>query len=267
MLIEGMEGGVRVVVWSEKSYSVGFKRFKAWLVGWLLNKYKTVGRCSDCDSYTFIVDKKDMFEVFADIYRDVEVVRKWFGHAKVAICKEYTRDTECIDVSEVSRPMIIVPKEDIEKLKKIKDGIESLIDSVKWIPVEVRRNDGLIKIGRCEVPVDEALYVAKKVLLELFRSTGLMKLLSYKKEVENIEYKLVTYEPDIVTWHSVFGSVGMYMDGCGFDLENEEAMILVYNILDRVIKQLEEWSEEWAKIKAEVKTVEEMREERKVKDE
>jgi len=267
VLVGGMEDGVRVVVWSEKSYSVGFKRFKAWLIGWLLSKYKKVGKCDDCDSHTFVVDKDDMFEVFVDIYRDVEVMKRWFGEAKVAICKEYTRDTECIDISEVSRPMIIVPKEDIERLKEVRDGIKSLIDVIKWIPVEVRRDDGLIKIGRCVVPVDEALYVVKKVLRELFRSTGLRKLLSYHMEVENIEYKLVTYKPDIVTWHSVLGSVGMYMDGCGFDLWNEEAMILVYNILNKVIDQLEEWSEEWKKIEIEVKTVEEMREERKVKDE
>ena len=265
-----MEEGVKVVVWSEKQYSVGFNRFRAWLFGWLISKYKIdkyyVSECCG-DSYALVVNKKDIFEVFMDIYRDVEVMRRWFGDAKVAICREYTKDTECIDVSEVSRPMIIMPKEDIEKLKEIKDEIKSWIYRHVWIPVEVRRVDGLIKIGRCEVPVDEALFVARKVLRELFRATGLKKLLSHEMEIEKIEDKLVTYEPDIVTWHSFLGTVGIRMDGCGFDLWNEEAMILVYNILNAVINQLEEWSEEWEKIEAEVKTVEEKREEWRVEHE
>jgi prefoldin subunit 5 len=266
MLVEDMAGGVKVAVWGNNPFGIEYERFKAWLRGWLMSMYK-VSECYDCDFIAFTVDKEDMFEVFVTIYREVENMKKLLGDGIVAVCKEYTRRIECIDISEVNRPMIIAPKEDIEKLKKVRDEIKIWIGEVTWIPVEVEIKDGLVKIGRCEVPVDEALYIVKKLLDELFGATFLKKLLKYEKEVERVAYKLMTYMPKVVTWRTILGTIGMRMDGCGFELENHEALILIYDILNKVIKQLEKWNEEWEEMKDKVKTIEELRQKERVVNE
>jgi hypothetical protein len=254
MLVENVKGGVIVAVWGKNPYGVEYKRFKEWLFGWLADVYE-VSKCYDLVG--FRVDKEDMFDLFQHMYREVETMKKLLGDGIVAICKEYPKNKmECIDISEVSGPMIIVSEEDIERLKKVRDELRVWIDEIVWIPVEVEYKNGLMKIGRCELPVDEALYVAEEVLDELFKATGFKKLLDYKEEIRRATRGLPTYLPKVNTRH--FLGIEVRMDGCGFALGNNEALILVYNILTKAIKQLEEWRKEWEEMKAEVKTVKEM---------
>ena len=264
MLVESVKDGVIVAVWGRNPYSVEYRRFEKWLFGWLASVYE-VSKCYD--EVGFRVNEKDIFKLFEHMYREVEAMRKLLGDGIVAICKEYPNNKmECIDMSEVSRPMIVITKEDIERLRKVRDEIKVWIDEIVWIPVKVECKNGLMKIGKCELPVDEALYVAEEILDELFKATGFKKLLDYKEEIRRATLGLATYLPKVDTWHGLLG-IGVRMDGCGFTLSNNETLILVYNILTKAIEQLEKWREEWEEMKAEVKTIEEVRERRKVEDE
>jgi hypothetical protein len=263
MLVENVKGGIIVAVWGKNPYGAEYKRFNEWLFGWLADVYN-VSKCYDFVG--FRVDKEDIFKLFEHMYREVETMRKLLGDGIVAICKEYPdNEMECIDMSEMSRPMIIVTKEDIERLKKVRDEIKVWIDEIVWIPVEVEYKDGLMKIGRCELPVDEALYVVEKILDELFKATGFKKLLDYKEEIRRATRGLATYLPKVDTQHGFLG-IGVRMDGCGFTLENNETLILVYNILTKAVEQLEEWHKEWEEIKSMVKSIEEVREKEKVEN-
>jgi len=259
MLVESVKDGVIVAVWGKYPYSVEYKRFKEWLLGWLADVYE-VSKCFDCVG--FRVNEEDIFKLFEHMYREAEAMRKLLGDGIVAICKEYSsNEMECIDMSEVSRPMIIVSKEDVERLKKVRDEIKVWIDEVVWIPVEVEYKNGLMKIGRCELPVDEALYIAEEILDELFKATGFKKLLDYKEEIRRATLGLATYLPKVDTWHGLLG-IGVHVDGCEFTLSNNETLILVYNILTKAIEQLEKWREEWEEMKTRVKSIEEVREKR-----
>jgi prefoldin subunit 5 len=264
MLVESVKGGVTVEVWGRNPYGVESRRFEEWLFGWLASVYE-VSKCYDCVG--FRVNEEDIFKLFEHMYREVEIMKKLLGDGIVAICKEYyNNEIECIDISEVSRPMVIITKDDIERLKKVRNEIKVWIDEIVWIPVEVDCKNGLMKIGRCELPVDEALYVVEKVLDELFKATGFKKLLDYKEEIRRATLGLATYLPKVDTWHGLLG-IGIRMDGCGFTLENNEALILVYNILTKAVEQLEKWREEWEEMKTNVKTLEEVREKKEVEDE
>jgi len=258
MPLKSVKGRTIVAVWGKDPFSDEYKRFKEWLTGWLIDVYE-VSMYDDDDFIGFKVGKEDMFELFIHMYRKVEIMRKLLGDGIVAICKKYPNNkVECIDMSETSRPMVIISKEDIERLKEVKNEIKVWIDDVVWIPVQVENNNGLIKIGRCEMPVDETLYVVEKILDELFRVTGFKKLLDYKEEIRKATRGLATYLPRVKTRHGFLG-IGVNVEGCEFTLENNETLILVYNILTKVIEQLEEWHKAWEEIKDEVKTIDDVK--------
>jgi len=263
MLVENVKDGVIVAVWGRNPYSVEYKRFKEWLFGWLVDVYE-VSKCYDFVG--FRVDEEDIFKLFEHMYREVEIMKKLLGDGIVAICKEYPNNKmECIDMSEISRPMVIVDKEDIERLKKVRDEIKVWIDEIVSIPVGVEIKDGLMKIGRCELPVDEALYVVEKILNELFNATGFRKLLDYKEEIRRATRGLPTYLPRVDTRQ--FLGIEVYMDGCAFGLSNNETLILIYKVLTEAIEQLEKWREEWEEMKSKVKTIEELRKKERDVDE
>jgi hypothetical protein len=231
----------RVEVIVEGALENGENKWFTWSVKMGLKEFGIVDTMVNGMDYVFVVEG-DMFELFEKMYRYLEYSKfRWGADAKVVMCG----GNECIDMSWVDGLMggymIIIPKDEIMKLKMVRDRIKRMFE--KNVGYADMVGDGgriWIYLNRCKTYVygDEAVALAGLILDVLYRETGREEYREMRDMVYEVfrpeEFKLnISIKRGYVCQrHDLFH---VWLDQCQACMSYEEVVDMAYSLLNLAI--------------------------------
>ena len=233
----------RAEVIIERTQTNRDERLIEWVDGWLRARYRVVGTYSRYNkTEVMFVVEKDMFELFARMYRSLHYMRwKLNSKAPIAICG----GNECIDMSDYSDLLVFVSNYKIRQLKKAKNIVKRLIkdDHVEGVSVVSRFGLVAVNIGcyGIQLNVDEIIALSGILLNKLYHVTNLKVL----KDARDYVYKVFRPEEvdlsdlDINIDDSIGNSLGIELDGCVRSFTYDEVLKIVYKLLTVSIVNLD----------------------------
>jgi hypothetical protein len=213
------------------------ERFIEWIDGWLRSRHVVLGVYDRHNriEVAFVLEK-DMFRLFEEMYRVVEVMREvLYTDAPVAICS----DDECIDLSENREEtfVMIASKYKIRKLKKVRNMVKRVLTNTSLFDmgIYVASNGGRIWINtngcRTMLYVDEAVVISEILLSSMYANTKLEIL----KEVADTVFKMferTEVDLSMVDIRDIGDGFIITVGGCKLNLNYEETLKLVYEMLN-----------------------------------
>jgi hypothetical protein len=213
------------------------KRFAEWFEGYLRARYKAVD-VQVRDNEVGIVVERDMFELFAEVYRVVEgIIDASNASVQVAMCSD---GSECIDLSRNRDEefIVVMSKYKIRRLEKVRNLIKRMLIDTELPNVHVVGEGGRIQVvtdcRNVTLYVDEAIALSERLLSEVYVNT---KLWILRKAVDEL-IKLVRQDDirrDIglvnVDIEKTYYGFLVTISGCRMYLDYEEALRFVYNLL------------------------------------
>jgi len=220
--------------------------FEEWLKGWAWSEYKATVSTFGPHMYVLSVAGVDMFKLFARLYRPLEVMRRRLGaDAAVAICD----GDECIDMSEMSWPKIMVRDDDLERLARVVGIVKGLIVGERLDDVDVEDHGDFIRLSteccNVDLQIDEAVMLAKLLLSELYSLTKLEVILRASDEISKVFDPLeMVYMPDVSLRHVKEGVYILSVEWCSnIYLTADELLRLIYKTMDTAVLRLKIWKE------------------------
>ena len=240
-----MSREVEIIITHDK-YDKRGDLFVEWLIGWARSEYKaTVSRLSP-GVVGLSIAGEDMFKIFTRLYRLVEVMRKRLGaDVAVAVCE----GDECIDMSEMYWPMILVHDEDVKRLEEAVHMLKGLIVRERIDDVDVEDHDNFIRISmQCcnvDLQIDEAVWLAKQLLDELYSPLTKLETFSRAGDVISTVFDPLdlSYRPPLDIRHAKEGAHKLTIEWCNIYLTTDEILRLAYKILDIAVFRLKFWKE------------------------
>jgi len=222
--------------------------FVQWLKGraWSIYGATYDATASKIDPYVDVlsVARVDMFTLFAHLYRKVEVMRQRLNaNVAVAVCRE----NECIDMSEMSWPKIVLRDYWLKKLMKAAYMVKGLIKGEKLDGISVEDRGDFIRLSaKCcniDLQIDEAVLVARWLLGELYLITKSEVISHIRDKIATVfDTADVAYLPDISLRHVDKDVYALSIEWCGeVHLTADEILQLVYRIIDAAVSRLKTW--------------------------
>ncbi len=238
------------VVIRYNEYDQRFKAFIYWLRCLMQKEYKATVSGFGPGRYVLSATE-DMFKVFVDLYRIFEVMRQRLGvEVAVAVCE----GDECIDMSEMSWPKIILNDDKLERLAKVVHMVRGLIAGEKLDGISVEDRGGFIRLSvKCcniDLQVDEAVLVAGWLLAKLHSFTWSEAYLSMHDKI------MVVFNPADILFlpdmdlrrveEDVYALSIMWCDEVR--LTTDGILQVVYRIMDAAVSRLKAWKEHEAEL-------------------
>ena len=239
-----MSGETEVVIrYSE--YDQRVEAFIYWLECLMQREYKA--DVSDFGPNRYVLSTaEDMFKVFVGLYRTVEVMRQRLGvEAAVAVC----RGDECIDMSEMSWPRIVLRDRDLERLSEAARMVRGLTAGGELDGISVEDRGDFIRLSvKCcniDLQVDEAVSVAGWLLAKLYSFTWSSAFLSpHDKIMQVFNPADVVYMPDLSLRRIGKDLYVLSVLWCGeVQLTTDGILQLAYKIMDAAVSRLKTWKE------------------------
>jgi hypothetical protein len=208
------------------------ERFIEWIDGWLRARYVVDAYLRHNMTEVVFVLRKDMFHLFKEMYRVVEMMRETLHvGVPVAICS----DDECIDLSENREEtfVMLMSKYKIRRLERIRNMVKRVLTDVDLPNVYVVSNGGRIWIGtncsRVMLYVDEAIVISE-ILLSNIHSYTKLKILG---EAADRIFKMFGRDIDlsIIDIKNTYDGFIITIGGCKLYLDYDEALRLIYEML------------------------------------
>ena len=227
--------------------------FIYWLRCLMQKEYKAA--VSDFGPYRYVLSAaEDMFKVFVDLYRNLEVMRQRLGvEAAAAVCS----GDECIDMSEMSWPRIILSGDKLESLTKVVHTVRGLITGEKLDGISVEDRGGFIRLSvNCcsiDLQIDEAVSVAGWLLAKLHSFTWSEVFLSMHDKIMMVFNPAdVAYMPDMDLRRVDEDVYSLSIMWCGeVQLTTDGILRLIYRIMDAAVSRLKTWKEHEVEAKVE----------------
>jgi hypothetical protein len=195
-----------------------------------------------------------MFKVFVDLHRKLEVMRQRLGvQVAAAVCS----GDECIDMSEMSWPRIILSGDKLERLSKAVHTVRGLATGEELDGISVEDRGGIIRLSvKCcsiDLQVDEAVSVAGWLLAKLHSFTWSEVFLSMHDKIMMVFNPAdVAYMPDMDLRRVDEDVYVLSMMWCGeVQLTTDGILRLIYRIMDAAVSRLKAWNEIEAEAEAE----------------
>jgi hypothetical protein len=246
-----MSGETEVVI-RYNEYNQRVEAFIYWLKCLMQKEYKATVSDFGPDKYV-LSTAEDMFKVFMELYRTVEMMRQRLGvEAAVAVCS----GDKCIDMSEMSWPKIVY---DPERLSEVVRMVRSLTKGGELGGISVEDRGDFIRLSvKCchiDLQIDEAVLVAGWLLAELYSFTWSEAFLSMLDKIKLVFNPAdVTYLPDMSLRRVDKDIYVLSMLWCGeVQLTTDGILQLVYKIMDVAVSRLKTWKEHEELLKAEAK--------------
>jgi hypothetical protein len=228
------------------SYDERGELFVQWLIGWAQLEYKVAVSKLSPGVVELSIAGEDVFKIFARLYRRAEAVRRRLGaNVAAAVCE----GDECIDMSEMSWPMIIVRDENVKRLEEVVNMFKGLVVRERVDSVSVEDRGGFIRLSTpcCDVDlqIDEAVLLARRLIRELYSLTKLLAFLKADSQISTVFEPLdVTYLPDVDIRHAKDDIYVVSVEWCsGIYLTVDEILRIAYKILDIAASRLKLWKE------------------------
>ncbi len=228
------------------SYDERGELFVQWLVGWAQSEYKVAVSKLGPGAVVLSVAGEDAFKIFVRLYRRAEAVRRRLGAGVVmALCE----GDECIDMSEMYWPAVIVRDKDVKKLEEVVDMFKGLVVKERVDGVGVEDHGGFIRISTpcCDVDlqIDEAVLLARRLMRELYFLTKLQAFLKADSQISTVFEPLdVAYLPNVDIRRAKDDVYVMSVEWCsGIYLTADEILRIAYKILDVAVSRLKIWKE------------------------
>jgi len=237
--------GETEVVIRYSEYGQRVEAFVYWLKCLMQREYKA--DVSDFGPNRYVLSTaEDMFKVFVELYRTVEVMRQRLGvEAAVAVC----RGDECIDMSGMSWPRIVLRDSDLERLSEAARMVRGLTagGELDGISVEDRGDFIRLSVKCCNIDLqaDEAVSVAGWLLAELYSFTWSAAFLSPLDKIMQVFNPAdVAYLPDMSLRRIGEDIYVLTMQWCGeVQLTADGILQLAYKIMDVAVSRLKSWKE------------------------
>lgn len=234
-----MSGETEVVI-RYNEYDQRVKAFIYWLECLMQKEHKAT--VSDFGPGRYVLSTaEDMFKVFMELYRTVEMMRQGLGvEAAVAVC----RGDECIDMSEMSWPKIVLRDNDLERLSEAVRMVRGLTTGGELDGISVEDRGDFIRLSvKCcniDLQIDEAALVAGWLLAELYSFTWSSAFLSPLDKIKLVfDPADVTYLPDMSLRRVGEDVYVLSMLWCDeVQLTTDGILQLVYKILDAAVSRL-----------------------------
>jgi len=243
-----MSREVEIIITHDKNrYDNKTELFLEWIKGWAWSEYKATVSKLDPGIDALSITGVDMFKLFVRLYRKLEIMRRRLdADVAVAICE----GDECIDMSEMGWPKIIVRNEDLERLTKARDIIKGIIVS-EWLDdVDIGDHSDFIRLSakkNCvvDLQVDEAVMLARWLIGELYSLTRFEAFLRAGDEISKVFDPLdLAYMPDVSLRHVKEGVYILSVEWCNdIYLTADELLRLIYKIIDTAVLRLKIWKE------------------------
>jgi hypothetical protein len=236
-----------IITYDKNKYDNRTELFLEWIKGWAWSEYKaTVSRYGPGMDALSIAGV-DMFKLFVHLYRKLEIMRRRLGaDVAVAICE----GDECIDMSEMSWPKIMVRDDDLERLARVVGIVKGLIVGERLDDVDVGDHGDFIRLStkkNCivDLQVDEAVMLARWLIGELYSLTRFEAFLRAGDEISKVFDPLeMVYMPDVSLRHVKEGVYILSVEWCSnIYLTADELLRLIYKTMDTAVLRLKIWKE------------------------
>ncbi len=231
-------------------YDQRFGAFIYWLKCLTQREYKATVSYFGSDRYV-LSTAEDMFKVFMDLYRIFEVMRQRLGVEVVAaVCS----GDECIDMSEMHWPKIVLRDDKLERLTKVVHTVKGLITGEKLDGISVEDHGDFIRLSvKCcniDLQIDEAVSVADWLLAMLYSFTWSEVLLSMHDKIMSVFNPAdILYLPDMDLRRVEENVYTLSIMWCGeVRLTTNGILQLVYRIMDIAVSRLKAWKEHEAEL-------------------
>ncbi len=238
-------------------YNRRFEAFIYWLRCLMQKEYKATVSDFGPDRYV-LSTAEDMFKVFMGLYRIFEVMRQRLGvEVAAAVCS----GDECIDMSEMYWPKIILHDDKLERLAKVVHMVRGLITGGKLDGINVEDHGSFIRLSvKCcniDLQVDEAVLVAGWLLAKLYSFTWSSYSFTWSEVLLSMLDKImmvfnpadVLYLPDMDLRRVEEDVYALSIMWCGeVQLTSDGILQLVYRIMDAAVSRLKTWKEHEAEL-------------------
>ncbi len=240
-----MSREVEIII-SRDSYDERGELFVQWLIGWAQSEYKVAVSKLSPGVVKLSIAGEDAFRIFVRLYRRAEAVRRRLGaDVAAAVCE----GDECIDMSEMYWPAVIVRDEDVKRLEEVVSMLKGLVVRERVDGVGVEDRGGFIKISTpcCDVDlqIDEAVLLARRLIRELYSLTKLQAFLKADSQISTVFEPLdVAYMPNVDIRHVKDDVYAVSIEWCSeIYLTTDEMLRITYKILDIAASRLKVWKE------------------------
>ena len=212
------------------------ERFIEWLGGWLRARYVVDAYLRHNGIEVAFVLSKDMFRLFEEMYRVVEIMREVLHvDARVAICS----DDECIDLSMNKEETFVVltSKYKIRKLEKVKNMIKRVLTDISLFDmcIYVVSNGGRVWIdtncSRTMLYVDEAIAISEILISNVHAYTKL-RVLGEAAETLFKMFNRADVDLSMVDIRGTSSELVVTIGSCKLYLDYDEALKLAYELLE-----------------------------------
>jgi F420-0:gamma-glutamyl ligase-like protein len=246
-----MSRGTELII-RYNEYDQRLEVFIYWLRCLMQKEYKAT--VSDFGPGRYVLSTaEDMFKVFADLYRMFEAMRQRLGvEVAAAVCS----GDECIDMSEMYWPKIVLRDDRLERLTKVVHTVKGLITGEKLDGINVEDHGDFIRLSvKCcniDLQIDEAVSVADWLLAKLYSFTWSSYYSTWSEVLLSMHDKImmvfnpadILYMPDMDLRRVEEGVYALSMMWCGeVRLTTDEILRLVYRIMDIAVSRLKAWKE------------------------
>jgi hypothetical protein len=219
------------------------ERFIEWMEGWLRARYVVDAYLRHNGAEVAFILRKDMFELFGEMYRVVEEMRRVLNAKEaVALCQ----GDECIDLSENYEDgvLILVSNYKIRRLEKAKNVVKRLLEDDKLEDIMLIGEGGRIWINiKCRnelLYVDEAISLSHALLEKMYKKTGLRILKNAADEI----LKVIGLEGLLKLENVEIEDAGLGFElligGCKIYLGHNDVLKFVYGVLQLAVIELME---------------------------